>query len=110
NLAEVCRRALPFVTDVIEVDGWQRRARGSGGYPGRVKGRSGHHDAGSPMSDGWPAVNYETFISAARPVTNLHLDRTARLWVCAGGATNTVGKGGPLGDFGLNDGNAWQLG
>jgi hypothetical protein len=110
NLAEVCRRAMPYVTDVIEVDGWQKRARGSGGYPGRVKGRSAHHDAGSPLSDGWPAVNYETFIAAAKPISNVHLDRKAVCWIQAAGATNTIGKGGPMGDFAKDDGNAWQLG
>jgi hypothetical protein len=110
DLADIVRKGQPHITSVIEVDGWQRRARGSGGYNGRAKGVSHHHDAGHPNSDGWPSVNYETFIASAKPVTNLHLDRKGNVWVCAAGATNTIGLGGPMGDFALNDGNAWQIG
>lgn len=110
DLADVVELAQPFVQNVIEMPNWQTRARGSGGYNGRAKGVSRHHDAGSILSDGFPAANYETFIADAKPITNLHLSRKGDVYVCAAGATNTIGAGGPMGDFALNDGNAWQIG
>jgi hypothetical protein len=110
DLADVVASAQPYVKNVIEFPGWQTRARGSGGYNGRAKGVSRHHDAGSVLSDGFPSANYETYISPSKPITNLHLSRKGDVYVCAAGATNTIGLGGPMGDFALNDGNAWQIG
>jgi hypothetical protein len=98
------------VKRVITLDGWKRRARGSGGYNGRAKGVSHHHDAGGRLSDGLPAAMYETFTAPARPIANLHLSRGAEVFVMAGGATNTIGAGGPMGDFAKDQGNAWQIG
>lgn len=110
DLADVVESAQPYVQNVIEMSGWQNRARGSGGYNGRAKGVSRHHDAGSVLSDGFSAANYETNIASAKPICNLHLDRKGNVFVCAAGATNTIGAGGPMGEFALNDGNAWQIG
>ena len=55
DLADVCRRTgYP----VIEVDGWQSRARGSGGYDSsRPNHIMVHHTASGPSSDGWDDVN-----------------------------------------------------
>jgi N-acetylmuramoyl-L-alanine amidase len=91
DLADVCRRTgYP----VIEVDGWQMRARGSGGYaPGQPTHQMIHHTASGPGSDGWPDVNYCTFGDDDAPLCNLYLARDGTIFVCAGGATNTNGSG-----------------
>jgi hypothetical protein len=93
DLADVCRRALG--DEVFEVEGWEYRARGSGGYAdGRPWAFVWHHTA----SDTDPAndVNYICYGNPDAPVANLYLDRDGAVWVCAGGATNTNGKGGPV--------------
>jgi len=91
DLADVCRRTgYP----VIEVDGWQTRGRGSGGYDaGRPNHVMVHHTASGPGSDGWPDVNYCTFGDDAAPLCNLYLSRVPEIYVCAAGATNTNGSG-----------------
>lgn len=92
DLANVCRRTgFP----VIEVDGWQRRAR-SGNKPyenGRPTHIMAHHTASPPSSDGWDDVNYCTFGADAAPLTNLYISRAPAIYVCAGGPTNTNGSG-----------------
>lgn len=91
ELADVMRGAG---LAVVEVDGWQYRARGSGGYDGgRPWAVVWHHTASqtSPEND----VNYICYGCPDAPVANLYLARDGVVWVCAGGATNTNGKGGP---------------
>ena len=91
ELANWCR-AAGLAT--IEVDGWQHRARSSGGYEAdRPWVVAWHHTASatSPEND----VNYICYGSPDAPISNLLLDRGGMVWVCAGGATNTNGKGGP---------------
>jgi hypothetical protein len=91
DLAEVCRRTG---RPVYEGDGWQYRARGSGGYDdGRPNHVMVHHTASGPGSDGWPDVNYCTYGDDDAPLCNLYLDRAGAIYVCAGGATNTNGSG-----------------
>lgn len=91
DLADVCRRTG---RPVIEVDGWQSRARGSGGYDsGRPTHVMVHHTASGPGSDGWPDVNYCTYNDDDAPLCNLYLDRAGAIYVCAAGATNTNGSG-----------------
>jgi peptidoglycan hydrolase-like protein with peptidoglycan-binding domain len=99
DLADVCRRTgYP----VIEVGGgrsqqgpqWQYRARGSGGYNSGLPNHiMVHHTASSEASDGWPDVNYCTFASSVKPVSNLYIARNGDIYVLAGGATNTNGSG-----------------
>lgn len=92
DLADVCRAAG---LDVVEVDGWQTRARSSGGYAdGLPWCVMWHHTASqtSPAND----VSYIVSGSPDRPLANLYLARDGWVWVCAAGATNTNGKGGPL--------------
>jgi len=91
DLADVCRRSgYP----VIEVDGWQNRARGSGGYDsGRPNHVMAHHTASGASMDGWGDVNYMTFNHQDAPLCNLYLSRDGTIYVCAGGATNTNGSG-----------------
>jgi hypothetical protein len=91
DLADVCRSSgYP----VIEVDDWQHRARGSGGFDGGKPDHvMTHHTASGPSSDGWPDVNYMTYSHGDAPLCNLYLARAGTIYVCAGGATNTNGSG-----------------
>lgn len=91
DLAQVCRTA---VTVVHEENGWQTRARSSGGYNAGLPNHvMCHHTASNPSSDGQSDVNYMCYGSDNRPVANLYLSRKGEVWVMAGGATNTNGKG-----------------
>ena len=104
DLADVCRTTgYP----VIEVDDWQYRARGSGGYePGEPGHVIIHHTASGPSSDGWPDVNYCCYGNPDAPVGNLYLARDGTVYVMAGGAANTNGSGsdpcGRVPDDGMN--------
>lgn len=92
GLADIARGAG---LDVVEVDGWENRSRNSGGYDdGRPWVVMWHHTASqtSPEND----VNYIVFGCPDAPVANLYLARDGTVWVCAAGATNTNGKGGPF--------------
>jgi len=82
---------------VVEEPGWQTRARGSGGYDGnRPWVIMWHHTA----SDTSPANDVSYIINADDgPLANLYLARSGTVHVIAAGATNTNGKGGPLGGF-----------
>jgi hypothetical protein len=78
--------------DVVAVDGWESRARSSGGFDGdRPWAIMWHHTASdtSPEND----VGYICFNSPDAPLANLYLARDGVVWVCAAGATNTNGKG-----------------
>jgi hypothetical protein len=87
----VCRAAG---LDVLEQDGWQGRARSSGGFAdGRPTHLMVHHTASGPSADGWPDADYCSYSSDIRPVCNLYLDRAGTVYVCAAGATNTNGSG-----------------
>ena len=91
SLATVCRAAGLVVH---EVDGWPRRARGSGGYDsGRPTTVMVHHTASNPGSDPDGDVAYITSGSENAPIANLYLSRSGEVWVIAGGATNTNGSG-----------------
>jgi hypothetical protein len=92
GMADVLRDAG---LNVVEVDGWQHRARGSGGFDsGRPWCVMWHHTASdtTPEND----VNYIVDGSPDAPIANLYLARDGTVWVCAGGASNTNGKGGPV--------------
>lgn len=77
---------------VVLYDGWEDRARSSGGFTGgKPFGVFWHHTASvaSPSDD----ANYCCHGADARPLTNLLLPRDGSVWVLAAGATNTNGKG-----------------
>ena len=78
---------------VVELDGWQTRARSSGGYDGAPWAVFWHHTASA--GDGAADAHYCTYTRADRPVCNVVVGRDAQVYVCAAGATNTNGKGGP---------------
>lgn len=96
---------------VEEVDGWQFRSRDGAGY-----GQAGpvavvvHHTASGPSND--PRTEAEQLASHCdvAPMSNLFLDRSGTYWVCAAGATNTNGKGGPLGPLPVNSANSRVIG
>jgi len=91
DLAAVLRA---YGLTVHEQDGWQNRARGSGGYePGRPTHVMVHHTASGPSSDPYGDVSYITSGADAAPLANLYLSRTGQVWVIAAGATNTNGSG-----------------
>lgn len=81
---------------VTEYSGWTTRARSSGGYAaGRPWGVMWHHTASqtSPAND----ASYMCNGSSDRPIANLLIARDGGVWVLAAGATNTNGKGNPVG-------------
>lgn len=77
--------------ELIEVDGWQRRARSSGGFNAPPLAVAWHHTAsnGNARND----VDYMVYSSPSRPTANLYVARDGAVWVMAAGATNTSGKG-----------------
>lgn len=94
DLADVLRSAGLRVT---EQEGWTTRARGSGGFDGdRPWCIMWHHAASAPGASAESVANYASYGCPDAPVCNLVLGRDGSLIVCAAGATNTNGKGGPL--------------
>lgn len=82
---------------VLEVNGWQTRARSSGGFAsGRPLGVMWHHTASPASWDGRRDAEYIATGDPSAPLANLVIDRRGQVWVCAAGATNTNGKGGPF--------------
>jgi hypothetical protein len=95
DMADVLRDAGLAVT---EQDGWQTRARSSGGYDGsRPWCIMWHHAASAPGASTESVANYASYGKTSTPVCNLVLGRAGDVIVCAAGATNTNGKGGPFG-------------
>lgn len=94
-------------------NGWQRRARSSGGFPSPPLGVFWHHTASqtSPANDlSWMIVG-----CSDAPVGNLLIDRDGCAWPIAAGASNCAGKGGPAsfsrGTIPTDQGNTrgWQI-
>ena len=79
--------------DVIEFEGWQTRARSSGGFANWPLCVMWHHTASGPNSDGFPDASYIANGDENSPISNLYIDRSGSVWVIAAGATNTNGKG-----------------
>ena len=93
DMADVLRAA--GLGNVNEYSGWQTRARGSGGYAsGRPWCVMWHHTASSGSAKS--AADYCTVQNPDAPVANIVLGSDAEIWVCAAGAVNTNGKGGPV--------------
>lgn len=91
DLADVCRAAG---LEVHEVDGWQTRARGSGGYSsGAPSHVMVHHSASPPHTDPDGDIAYIVHNADNAPLSNLYLSRSGAVHVCAAGATNTNGTG-----------------
>lgn len=93
----------------LEVDvypGWQTRSRSSGGYDA-VHGVQVHHTASnaSPAND----MAYMWLNAAVKPIGAIYLARDGRVTVGAAGATNTSGRGGPLGPIPLDQANKYVI-
>jgi hypothetical protein len=93
-LVDVLRSAGCMVKESSTTNGWQGRARSSGGFPFTPYGIQWHHTASQTS----PANDLEWQINGCddAPVGNLLLDRDGCYWPVAAGAANTAGKGGPL--------------
>lgn len=81
---------------VREYQGWQTRARSSGGYSAMPLCVMWHHTASGSSWDGQRDADYIATGDPNSPLSNLYIDRSGTVWVLAAGATNTNGKGGPL--------------
>jgi len=75
---------------------WPTRSRSSGGFAAAPLGVSWHHTAGAPGASAQSECDYMVRTSDARPTCNIYIARDGVVWILAGGATNTSGKGGPL--------------
>lgn len=94
DVLDVLRDAGCPVRENATTNGWQRRARSSGGFASPPLGVQWHHTASntSPEND----LSYMINGNQDAPVGNLLLDRDGCYWPIAAGAANTAGKGGPL--------------
>ena len=108
DLADVLRDAG---LDVVELDGWKQRARSSGGYDsGRPDTVMVHHTASPPSASGESDAWYCATGDEDAPLSNLCLDRDGVWWILAAGATNTNGKGGPIGSVPKDSMNTHAIG
>lgn len=76
--------------------GWERRARSSGGFPAAPLGVMWHHAASSTSTSDESCVRYQVSGNPDNPVGNMTLGRDGAVWPVAGGASNCSGKGGPM--------------
>jgi hypothetical protein len=94
SLPDVLRNAG---LDVGTYQGWEARARSTGGYDA-ILAVQVHHTASNSSPEGDMSYMWEG--SPDRPVGAIYLARDGKVTVGAAGATNTSGKGGPLGTSG----------
>ena len=94
QMVDVLRAAGCQVAESSITNGWQSRARSSGGFPFMPLGIQWHHTASktAPAND----LSWQIDGCDDAPVGNMLLDRTGCYWPVAAGAANTAGKGGPL--------------
>lgn len=81
--------------NVVTYSGWENRARSSGGYDALL-GIGIHHDASNSGSSDQSAWDWAWKNSSDKPIGCIRLGRGGQICVGAAGATNTMGKGGPL--------------
>lgn len=113
EMLDVLAAAGCLVAENATTDGWQTRARSSGGFPSPPLAVWWHHTASSTS----PANDLSYMIDGCpdAPVGNLLLDRDGVFWPVAAGASNCAGKGGPAsfsrGTVPLDSGNTrgWQI-
>jgi hypothetical protein len=93
DLVEVLRAAGCTVAENGTTEGWESRARGSGGFASPPLAVVWHHTA----SDTAPANDLSWMIDGSddAPIGNMLIDRDGVCWPIAAGAANTQGKGGP---------------
>lgn len=79
---------------VHETDGWETRARSSGGFNAPPLGVQWHHTAGNMNLDA--NLEWQTTGSEDAPIGNMLLWDDGAIYMVAAGAANTAGKGGPV--------------
>jgi N-acetylmuramoyl-L-alanine amidase len=113
EMLDVLRAAGCVCQENSTTNGWQKRARSSGGFPSPPLCVFWHHTASStsPANDlSWQIVGCDD-----APVGNLLIDRDGVCWPVAAGASNCAGKGGPAsfsrGTIPQDSGNTrgWQI-
>jgi hypothetical protein len=112
DMLEVLKAAGCAVSVGAQNEGWESRARSSGGWPAAPLGFWWHHTASSttPAND----LAYMCNNADDAPIGNLYIDRDGVCWPIAAGASNCAGKGGPYtfsrGTVPLDGGNTrgWQ--
>lgn len=82
--------------NVVEVSGWQTRARSTGGYSAMPLCVMWHHTASPASWDGARDANYCATGDPNAPLSNLYIQRNGTVWILAAGATNTNGKGNSI--------------
>lgn len=113
DMVAAARAAGMSVRESATTDGWQRRARSSGGFSSPPLGVFWHHTASSTS----PANDLAYMIDGCddAPVGNWLVDRAGDCWPIAAGASNCAGQGGPAtftrGTIPADAGNTrgWQI-
>lgn len=92
--------------DVDTYPGWQTRARSTGGYDD-ILGVQVHHTASftAPEND----MGYMWRNASIAPIGAVYLARNGKVTVGAAGATNTSGRGGPLGPIPQDQANKYVI-
>lgn len=99
-MGDIWLRDMPDVLkkaglNVTTYSGWENRSRSSGGYD-KVLAIGIHHDASNPGSSDQSAWDWAWKNSSDKPIGAIRLSRSGLICVGAAGATNTMGKGGPV--------------
>jgi len=95
-LTDLDRWLIDAGLDVSVYDNnWKTRSRSSGGYED-VRGIGIHHDASSTGSSEQSACDWGWKNSSDKPIGAIRIGRSGHITIGAAGATNTMGKGGPL--------------
>jgi hypothetical protein len=113
DMLAVLRAAGCVCNESSTTNGWQTRARSSGGFPSPPLCVFWHHTASStsPAND----LHWQIVGCPDAPVGNMLIDRNGVCWPVAAGASNCAGKGGPSsfsrGTIPLDSGNTrgWQI-
>ena len=94
DLVAILTAAGVEVRENSTTDGWQTRARSSGGFPSPPLGVFWHHTASSTS----PASDLSWMIDGSddAPIGTVLVDRDGGVWPIAAGASNCAGKGGPV--------------
>lgn len=111
DLVSILRNAGCTVQENSITDGWQTRARSSGGFSAPPLAVFWHHTASSAGTSVESDLNYMINVNDDAPVGNLLLDRTGCFWPISGGASNCAGKGNAMtfsrGTGAADNGNCW---
>jgi len=93
DMLDVIRAAGVETGENYITDGWETRARSSGGFANPPLGVMWHHTASQTTIEN--DLAYVILNADSAPIGNILLDREGVVWPVAAGASNTAGKGGP---------------